>query len=293
MQRHRTVHGRGATLLLGKRPGRLKLGEPINASGTEIWTERRWQGTDVLLIAGLGDPAEAWQPQLDGLSERYRLTAFDNPGAGRTPLPEEPLSATTMADSAAALLRTVGVRSAHVVGFSMGSAIAQEVALGHPEIVRSLVLVSTYARPDALWRSQLYFWRGWQRSRPGSAPSWRASSRGSTHRAPTRTARWVKSSRRRWASPTSSPWRPFKPKSTSAWRTTRSIASRRSVRRRSCCPASSTSSCRRASGRSVAASIPKARFEVMPGEAHQPFQEVPEEFNTRVEAFWREVEARG
>ena len=46
-------------------------------------------------------------------------------------------------------------------------------------------------------------------------------------------------------------------------------------------------------GRSVAASIPKARFEVMPGEAHQPFQEVPDEFNTRVEAFWREVEARG
>ena len=46
-------------------------------------------------------------------------------------------------------------------------------------------------------------------------------------------------------------------------------------------------------GRSVAAGIPNARFDVMPGEAHQPFQEVPEEFNARVEAFWREVEARG
>ena len=46
-------------------------------------------------------------------------------------------------------------------------------------------------------------------------------------------------------------------------------------------------------GRSVAAGIPKARFEVMPGEAHQPFQEVPEEFNARVEAFWREAEAQG
>jgi pimeloyl-ACP methyl ester carboxylesterase len=46
-------------------------------------------------------------------------------------------------------------------------------------------------------------------------------------------------------------------------------------------------------GRSVAAEIPNARFDVMAGEAHQPFQEVPEEFNARVEAFWREVEARG
>jgi pimeloyl-ACP methyl ester carboxylesterase len=46
-------------------------------------------------------------------------------------------------------------------------------------------------------------------------------------------------------------------------------------------------------GRSVAAGIPNGRFEVMPGEAHQPFQEVPEEWNTAVDAFWREVEARG
>ena len=42
-------------------------------------------------------------------------------------------------------------------------------------------------------------------------------------------------------------------------------------------------------GRSVATGIPTARFEVMPGEAHQPFQEVPEEFNARVDEFWREV----
>jgi pimeloyl-ACP methyl ester carboxylesterase len=46
-------------------------------------------------------------------------------------------------------------------------------------------------------------------------------------------------------------------------------------------------------GRSVAAAIASARFEVMPGEAHQPFQEVPNEFDVRVEAFWREVEAQG
>jgi pimeloyl-ACP methyl ester carboxylesterase len=45
--------------------------------------------------------------------------------------------------------------------------------------------------------------------------------------------------------------------------------------------------------RSVAAGIPNARFDVMSGEAHQPFQEVPDEFNARVEAFWRQIEARG
>src|SRR5918999_3993373 len=135
------------------------MGEAIDTGHIELWTERRGHGPDVLLIAGLGDPAEAWQTQLDGLSDRYHLTAFDNRGVGRTPLPEGRLSPTTMADDAAALLRTLEVRSAHVVGFSMGGAIAQELALRHPELVRSLVLMSTYARPDALWRSQLNFWR--------------------------------------------------------------------------------------------------------------------------------------
>jgi pimeloyl-ACP methyl ester carboxylesterase len=50
---------------------------------------------------------------------------------------------------------------------------------------------------------------------------------------------------------------------------------------------------RRELGRAVAELIPGARFEIMEEEAHQPFQEVPDEWNTRVDTFWREVEARG
>jgi pimeloyl-ACP methyl ester carboxylesterase len=44
-------------------------------------------------------------------------------------------------------------------------------------------------------------------------------------------------------------------------------------------------------GRAVAAQIPGARFEVFEEEAHQPFQEIPEEFNARVDEFWRDVDA--
>jgi pimeloyl-ACP methyl ester carboxylesterase len=46
-------------------------------------------------------------------------------------------------------------------------------------------------------------------------------------------------------------------------------------------------------GRAVAERIPGARFEVLPGEAHQPFQEVPDAFNARVATFWQEVQIRG
>ena len=108
------------------------MGESINVNGIELWFERGGQGPEVLLIAGLGDPAEAWQPELDGLADRYSVTAFDNRGVGRTPLPDGPLAATDIADDAAALLRALEVPSAHVAGFSMGSAIAQELALRHP-----------------------------------------------------------------------------------------------------------------------------------------------------------------
>jgi pimeloyl-ACP methyl ester carboxylesterase len=61
------------------------MGERVKAGDVELWVDRHGEGPDVLLIAGLGDPAEAWQPQLERLADRYRITAFDNPGAGRCP----------------------------------------------------------------------------------------------------------------------------------------------------------------------------------------------------------------
>src|SRR5687767_5790229 len=100
------------------------MGEMVHVGNLAFWVERRGHGADVLLIAGLGDTAEAWQPQLDGLADRYRLTAFDNRGAGRTSLPDGPVSVATMADDAAGILRAFDVRAAHVAGFSGGSAIA-------------------------------------------------------------------------------------------------------------------------------------------------------------------------
>ena len=80
------------------------MGQHVRAGDLDIWTEQVGQGPDVLLIGGLGDTVESWQFQLDGLADRYRLTAFDNRGAGRTAMPEGTVSAKLLADDAAQLL---------------------------------------------------------------------------------------------------------------------------------------------------------------------------------------------
>jgi pimeloyl-ACP methyl ester carboxylesterase len=265
---------------------------PIDTGEVELWFERTGNGPDVLLIAGLGDPLEAWQFQLDGLSGRYRLTAFDNRGTGRTPLPEVPLTVATMAEDAAALLRALEVPSAHVVGFSGGSLIAQELALRHPELVRSLVLVSSWARPDAYMRSMFESWR-WMAE---SAPNERAFLEAFLV--------WVYTARAHAdgtvAQIVEEALAFQHPASTEAiQRTIDAYLAHETADRLHAIKVPTLVLAGGQDiitppryGRLVAERIPGARLEVLPEEAHQPFQEVPDEFNARVDAFWREVEAR-
>jgi pimeloyl-ACP methyl ester carboxylesterase len=258
----------------------------------DLWFERRGTGPDVLLIAGLGDPIEAWGAQLDGLADRYRVIAFDNRGVGRTPPADGPLSVASMADDAATLLRALDAPAVHVAGFSMGSAIAQELALRHPELVRSLVLVGTYARPDALLRSQLTFWR-WL---PTVAPDERAFFEAFFT--------WVYTPRAHAdgtvgqlveeaiAFPHQQTVEAFQAQVDACLAHDTGDRLAQIAAPTLVLAGELDTILPPRFGRLVAAEIPDARLEVLSEAAHQPFQEAPEEFNARVDAFWREVEGQ-
>lgn len=100
----------------------------------------------VLLLHGLGSAGEDWLFQLEALARAgYRALAPDLRGFGRSSAPPK-VTIEAMADDMARFLRRLGATPAHVVGISMGGTVALQLALDHPEVVRKLVLVNTFAR---------------------------------------------------------------------------------------------------------------------------------------------------
>ena len=99
----------------------------------------------ILLLTGLGSKRQGWLRQLPAFGREYRTLAMDHRDVGDSDPFAGPYTAGDQADDAAALLRALHIERAHVVGISMGGMIALNLAERHPDLVKSLVLVSTSA----------------------------------------------------------------------------------------------------------------------------------------------------
>lgn len=112
-------------------------------------------GPAVVLIHGLAGDHSAWIAQIELMRRHYRVIAFDNRGAGASTQVDEPVSTLDLADDTLGLMDCLGVAQAHVVGRSMGGAVAQHMALRAPGRVLSLALCASFARLDPLGRRVL------------------------------------------------------------------------------------------------------------------------------------------
>ncbi|HVE97764.1 MAG TPA: alpha/beta hydrolase [Mycobacteriales bacterium] len=118
----------------------IAVGYAVTGSGSPL----------VLLHGGLCD-RRVWREQVDLLADRYTVITWDAPGCGES---EDPPATFTLADYAtclAGLLRRLDASPAHVVGHSWGGGLALQLAVDHPQTVRSLVVLGGYAG----WRGSL------------------------------------------------------------------------------------------------------------------------------------------
>lgn len=124
-------------------------------TGVTLNYEISGEGDPLLLIMGTSGSIPLWGELLPKLAERHRVIAFDNRGLGGSDRGEGPITVASMAEDASALLEALEVPRAHVLGWSLGSAVLQELALAHPEQVASGVMYATWGRCDGFQRSML------------------------------------------------------------------------------------------------------------------------------------------
>ena len=110
-------------------------------------------GDPLLLIMGTSGSIPLWGEVIPRLAEHHQVIAFDNRGLGGSERGEGPITVASMAEDASALLEALDVPRAHVLGWSLGSAAVQELALGHPEQVAGAIMLATWGRCDGFQRS--------------------------------------------------------------------------------------------------------------------------------------------
>lgn len=145
----------------------MPIEKSVVRDGCNIHFTSFGSGPPVLFIQGVGVHGDAWKPQTDVLSAHYQCVSFDNRGIGRSQPPSTNLTVEQLADDALAVIDAIGWSSTHIVGHSLGGAVAQCVAIKAPQRVRSLSLLCTFARGSDAGANGRMMWLG-ARSRIGT-----------------------------------------------------------------------------------------------------------------------------
>lgn len=120
----------------------------VRVGQIELFYEEDGYGEPIIWIHGLGIDHRVWGLQMPLFTQHFRCLAFDNRDAGQSDRSPNSYTIKTMADDAIRLMDALAIDKAHIVGLSMGGAVAQELAIAYSARVKRLVLVSTYTSAD-------------------------------------------------------------------------------------------------------------------------------------------------
>ena len=125
-----------------------------SVNGIQLHYEIHGEGDPVMLITGLGGSGTGWAPQAQLFGKDYLTVVPDHRGAGQSTFAEDGYTIEQHASDMAETLRKINCGPAHIIGSSTGGAIATVMALDEPDVVRSIVVCSSWAKTDSYFRHQ-------------------------------------------------------------------------------------------------------------------------------------------
>src|SRR4051812_26007150 len=129
-----------------------------DVNGQSLYYEVHGEGEPLFIVMGLSADILAWALQIPEWSKQYKVIAVENRDVGRSSYATEQYDIADMADDVIALADELGIDDFHLLGLSMGGAISQELAINHPERVKTLTLVVTWGGSGFVGRERTRLW---------------------------------------------------------------------------------------------------------------------------------------
>jgi pimeloyl-ACP methyl ester carboxylesterase len=134
----------------------------VRVNGIELYYEDTGGGAETIVFShGLLWNTQLFDYQVAALKGRYRCIAYDHRGQGRSEVPHvSAIPVETLYDDGVALLEKLGITKCHFAGLSLGSFVAQRLALRRPDLLHSIILMASSAEPEVRSKLLAYWFFG-------------------------------------------------------------------------------------------------------------------------------------
>jgi aminoacrylate hydrolase len=122
------------------------------SDGEKLYYEEQGAGRPLVLVAGLGGVGSYWTPQIEEFSKHFRVILHDHRGTGKSSRSKITYSVDQMAADTLDLMDALKIEQADFMGHSTGAAVAQIIAVEHPERLGRIVLASGWTKADGFFR---------------------------------------------------------------------------------------------------------------------------------------------